>query len=135
MSKLNMIEKENHEVRQLNKTILKENKKDKVNNQNSNNKIEKMKQQYTELEDKYNTAVKVKDEMKREIETLNKHLKIREKDLGTRDNRMNKLMEENEKLKINLKKTKETHEFNDNSKELEELKNMNKLLEKQRDEM
>jgi len=69
------------------------------------------------------------------MEELNKQLKLREKDLANRDSRLNKSVEEIERLKNQLKLSKEQSRFNDMSKEVEELKNVNKLLEKQRDEV
>jgi len=56
-------------------------------------------------------------------------------DLASRDSRLNKSVEEIERLKNQLKLSKEQSRFNDMSKEVEELKNVNKLLEKQRDEV
>jgi len=69
------------------------------------------------------------------MDNLNKQLKTREKDLANRDLRLNKAVEETDRLKTQLKVSKEQSRFNDISKEVDELKNVNKLLEKQRDEV
>jgi len=79
--------------------------------------------------------IKINDDLKKDLESLSKLLKTREKDLANRDQRLNKSVEEIERLKNQLKLSKEQNRFNDMSKEVDELKNLNKLLEKQRDEV
>jgi len=75
------------------------------------------------------------EDLKKDLENVNKTLKLREKDLATRDGKLNKSVEEIERLKNQLKSVREQSKFNDLSKEVEDLKGVNKLLEKQRDEV
>lgn len=51
--------------------------------------------------------MKVNEDLKRDLENTNKQLRAREKELATRDARLNKSVEETERLKNQLKMAKE----------------------------
>jgi len=77
----------------------------------------------------------VNEELKRDLESALKTVRTREKDLATKDSRLNKALEETERLKNQLKSAKDGSKQADLAKELEDSKTLIKLLEKQRDEV
>lgn len=135
VDKMKILESENYDLKKINKNLLKDQKKDKTTSNVLSTKVEKINAQAHETSEKYDSLMKINQELKKDMEDLNKQLKLREKDLASRDSRLNKSVEEIERLKNQLKLSKEQSRFNDMSKEVEELKNVNKLLEKQRDEV
>lgn len=135
IEKMKLLESENWELKQINKNIMKDTKKEKVSSNTLNSKVEKLKEQQTGTQDKYESMLKINEDLKKDLETVNKQLKLREKDLANRDARLNKAVEETERLKNSLKTVREQTKYNDMTKEVEDLKTMNKMLEKQRDEV
>jgi len=135
VEKMKLLESENWELKKVNINLMKDTKKDKVTSNTLSTKVEKMNEQQKSVQEKYDALLKLNEELKKEFENVNKTLKVREKDLATRDGRLNKAVEEVERLKNQLKTVREQSKYNDLSKELEDLKNVNKLLEKQRDEV
>lgn len=135
VEKMKLLEAENFELKKVNKALLKDQKKDKVTSSTLNKNVEKLKEQQQGAQDKYEGMLKVNEDLKKDLENATKQLKAREKDLAQRDTRLNKAVEEVERLKAQLKNTREQTKFNDMSKEAEELRTANKLLERQRDEV
>ena len=99
--------------------------------------FEKIKKQYNEATQKNNLLEKNISEMSKEIEQLRSVEKKAVKDATSRDVRLNRLLEEVEKYKQQIKDLKSTEgDVNERSKkEIERLSQDNKRLERQKNEI
>lgn len=99
--------------------------------------FEKIKKQFNEAVQKNNSLEKTISELNKELDVLRNVEKKAAKDAGNRDVRLNRLIEEVERYKVQIKELKSSEgDVNERSKrEVERLTQDNKRLERQKNEI
>lgn len=99
--------------------------------------MDKFKKKSNDEGSKTDSVLKENNDLRREAETLSKQQRQRDKDMGAKDSRINKLLEDNARLKEQFRDMKNKEESTDKDwrREAEKLQQTASLLEKQRNEL
>ncbi|CDW88177.1 UNKNOWN [Stylonychia lemnae] len=133
----NKVESKHEDLESQNKKLAEEAKKFNEKMNQSNIQMQKLKQQNQDLQTKLNSLEKSLQEQNKELDAIERDKKKTGQEVGTKDAKLNRAIEELEKYKLQLKEAKasEVSKSDTLRKDMDRLLEENRKLERQRNEL